>query len=510
MMPQRPPTAPRLEPPLFEVPAPTSADRVEPSTIGSSQEEEAQLVDLGPLWDVLRVVLGALQRRPRPAAAGFVLGAAAVAGLVAMFPRTYHTETRILAQRNLVMPALGNPRRAVPIDSDTPTRAVSETILTRENLLALISDLKLQERWQAEQAPIQRLKELVVDAIRPRTEAERLDALVGILEQRLHVTTDESSVTIGIDWQNPHTAYDVVRLAQDNFLEARHATEVSTIDETISILDRHASDARATMEQAIDQIAKARADVPGPSVPGQAPPRVRGHPQRVIQAQAEVTDLRNRLERKRQQISEMEQARQREVGQLTAQLAQQRAVYAPAHPALVATEQSLKNLSLPPPGLAALRAEEVELAEQLQKATDEERAARGFSPRPEVEPGERAGARGDRSDEEDSRVEYPKTQLKIAADSYEDLLRRIDAARIELDTAQAAFKYRYRVIRPAEIPERATKPKALVVVVGALLSGILLAIATALLLDRRGNLIHSAWQVEKQLEVPVLGELSGP
>ena len=95
-------------------------------------------------------------RRPAVAAqteaALFCFGACvlAILALFSLFPATYHTETRILAQRNLVMPALGNPHRSVPIDSDTPTHSVSETILTRENLLALIADLDLPRRWDTE------------------------------------------------------------------------------------------------------------------------------------------------------------------------------------------------------------------------------------------------------------------------------------------------------------------------------------------------------------------------
>ena len=181
----------------------------------------------------------------------------------------------------------------------------------------------------------------------------------------------------------------------------------------------------------------------------------------------DIADLKTRLERKRQQIAEIEQERERQMGQLTAQLAQQRAIYAPEHPALVSTEQSLKNLSLPPPELATLEGEEQDLAEQVQRSVAETRLSRVMSSRHWAAPVGANARDSAKAEEEDTRVEYPKTQLKIAADNYEDLLRRIDAARIELDTAQAAFKYRYRVIRPAEIPARAAKPRPLFVVAAA-------------------------------------------
>ncbi len=470
--------------------------------------DSAEFIDTRALRDFLSLLWGAERRHFPTALLLLVLCVGGTAGLLHVLPKTYHTEARILAQRNLVMPALGNPRRAVPIDSDTPTRAVSETILTRDNLVALIKQADLMDRWETQRGPLLHLKDAILERFRPPlTDSQKLDALVGVLEQQLHVTTDESTVTISVDWPDAQTAFDLVRTAQDNFLEARHATEVSTIGETIAILEGHAANIRATVENTIDQIEKTRSEVAKPSATtGHALPHRSGSP-----FSAELSEVKAALDAKRKEVAAFEEARGHQLTLLQAQLAQQKAIYAPAHPAVIDTEQSIKDLEIDPPQLGALKAQEQELSERYLQATELASAAEGpgstsvFRPKPAASAP--TSISKDKDSEEDERVEYPKARLKIAADNYEDLLRRIDSARIELDTAQAAFKYRYRVIRPAEIPEKPIKPRPTLVMAGGVLLGILAGLFAVLALDLRGDRIHAAWQVEQRLNLPVLVQI---
>jgi hypothetical protein len=469
--------------------------------------DEAEFIDTRALRDFLSLLWGAGRRHLLAAVMLFVLVFGGTVGLLRLVPRTYHTEVRILAQRNLVMPALGNPRRAVPIDSDTPTRAVSETILTRDNLVALIKQTGLMDRWESERGPFMRWMDTVRDRLRPAlTEAQRLDALIGVLERRLHVSTDDATVTIAVDWPNAHTAYELAQSAQENFLDSRHATEVSTIGETIAILEGHAATIRTTIEDTIDQIEKARSGgVPIHQAPG-APRATPGHRRSNVYS-AELSELKVALDAKRKEVTSMEEARRTQLSQLHTQLAQQKAIYAPAHPAIIDTEQSIKDLSVDPPQLAALKAQEQELSEQYIQETELASAVdptEGGVVRLRPPP---ASKDKDKDAEDDERVEYPKAKLKIAADNYEDLLRRIDSARIELDTAQAAFKYRYRVIRPAEIPEKASKPNVPMFLIGGAFLGILAGMFAALALDLRGDHINAAWQVEQRLKLPVLVQI---
>jgi uncharacterized protein involved in exopolysaccharide biosynthesis len=95
-------------------------------------------------------------------------------------------------------------------------------------------------------------------------------------------------------------------------------------------------------------------------------------------------------------------------------------------------------------------------------------------------------------------------------EKYDTLLDRLNSARIELDTARAAFKYRYSIVRPPQLPKRALKPKVPVVLGGAVLGATVLALIAAVLADLRSGRILETWQVERTLGLEVLGQLPRP
>src|SRR6266446_2201699 len=78
----------------------------------------------------------------------------------------------------------------------------------------------------------------------------------------------------------------------------------------------------------------------------------------------------------------------------------------------------------------------------------------------------------DLATDEDSSVEYARAQLQYAAQQYAAMRGRIDAARIDLDTARAAFKYRYSVVTPPQMPRGPIKPKTPLVMFAAVIAGL--------------------------------------
>src|SRR4051812_43364768 len=120
----------------------------------NSPDEERQEVD-ADLFDYVqlrrRVVLVAKSiRRHRWLFLAVVLGTSTfITTLAVMWPKTFHVQTKILAQRNQVLASLSNPRRSMPLEADAPTRAVSETVLRRDNLVSLVKQTNLLDNWQA-------------------------------------------------------------------------------------------------------------------------------------------------------------------------------------------------------------------------------------------------------------------------------------------------------------------------------------------------------------------------
>jgi len=466
------------------------------------------LLDLRHARHLLGFVARSARRHRGLAIAVLAIVSAATGLAFAVMPRTYHTQTKILAQRNFMMPALGNPRRTVPLESDAPTRLATEAVMRRENLVAIVKQTNLLDEWRATRAPALRLKDWVVSLVAgPPSDEDQLDALIGTLEKRMYVVADEGTVVIGIHWPDANGAFRIVESAQRNFLEGRHASEVATIGESIGILEGHAATVHETIERSYADL---RRQAPAPAA---APARAPAPPVRSAAAAADVASLRATLSAKRLAIADLEGYQRRRLAELQTLFTEQKNTYGPAYPALANTRRSIEELSTPSPQLAELRRDERELTLQLRRrgadANDAAAAAAasgGMDPllaRAAIASFERVANDSTRAERES----YIRTRLKIAENEYEDLLQRLEAARIELETARAAFKYRYGVVSPAQVPKKPVQPKPALFLAGGLVLGALLALFVAVAVDVGGGRVLEPWQVERALGLRVLAEV---
>jgi uncharacterized protein involved in exopolysaccharide biosynthesis len=489
--------------------------------------ESADLFDYAALRHVLGFVFrGAGRHR---ALSGLVFAATLGLGAVVLsvLPRTYHVEAKLLASRSELIRSLGNPRTA-GTPAEDPTRASEETVFARDNLLALIQQNKLLEKAEQQRTLLSRLHEWVlVQLFGPLTDADRLDAMVGLLEKRMRVVTDSQTVVIGIDWPDPQGAYQLIESAQQNFLEARHVAEMTSISEALSILQTHAQAEQEHVTQALLELERVRelrrqglsslspefSEAPAPPQPApQAPqPRAEVATPGVGFNDPELDQLKFLYHQKRRALDDLEEFRAKRLVELNSQLAEQRVQYADKHPVILETVQRIDAMTEASPQMLQLRADLAELVAEFHRKGGQNldalveparRAAPSRSARPA---GPEPVAKLDLS--EDPEVEFARNTLRVASATAEELKLRIDSARIEQDTARAAFKYRYSVIRPASLPRKPLSPDferlALATLALALLFGLL---AGACLEWWRGTLAE-AWQVEAQLGLPVLSEV---
>src|SRR5262245_28027467 len=147
--------------------------------------DDFELVDFDQVKNWLRFVLHAVRRRKLLALAIALLTVGATLGVLSVMPRTYRIDAQLLAQRNTVMPALGNPSRKIPFEAYSPTRAAAETVLRRDNLLSLMKQTDLLNHWRRNRSWLFRLKDRLVELISAPTEEEKTVAMVEFLESRL-------------------------------------------------------------------------------------------------------------------------------------------------------------------------------------------------------------------------------------------------------------------------------------------------------------------------------------
>jgi uncharacterized protein involved in exopolysaccharide biosynthesis len=325
-----------------------------------------------------------------------------------------------------------------------------------------------------------------------------MEGLVLRLDKQLLVTTSGGTVDIEVDWPDAQQAYRLVEAAVQNFLEARHLQEITAIDETISLIQGRVATMRKQLDDVIAEVSqqerrqvRSALATPGGRVAEALPP----------QASQELVRLKSMLDAKERAIGDVEEFRRRRLADLQAQLDAQRAIYSDAHPNIITLRRDIDALNRDSPQIGALREDERRLRQEyLARA-----AAENVRPVPAVSSSPGAAPpvivpRGGAVDENE--------RVREARYRYQQMVERMNQAELELDASRAAFKYRYDVIWPAQVPKQPVSPNPIKVFgVGGLVL-LVLTLAVVTWLDWRSGLVLERWQVERELDVPVLADLS--
>lgn len=501
----------------------------EPRTL---KDVEPELFDTTWLRHVVGFMARGVRRHRGLAAATFVVVAGLGVLAAVLMPRTYHAESRLLANQNQIIRALGNPRSSLP--NEDPTRAAREIVFARDNLVTLIKQTNLMKHWAETRPAILKVRDTLVQIVAGApTEEEKIDAMVGTLEKYLRVGTDQQTVTISIDWPDAQMAYLLVETAQQNFLETRHVTEMTAISEALSILEMHAAQVQKSVDDALHELERVRelrrkgqlslsgatpnVEVPpAPAMP--TPPPAADEPKAPVvnpATEQELAQLKFLLNSKRRALADLEDFRSRRVSELTAQLQEQKVQYADQHPIVLDTLSRIEAVKQDSPQLAQVKGDIEGLIQEYKRkgGRDPDSLVEPSRPRTSARRSTGAPASTTLSASElsdDPLVEFSRNSLRVASAKYEELLMRIDSARIEQDTARAAFKYRYSVIRPASVPKKPQSPNVVLLLAAGLVAALVLASLVGGLKDFSSGRLVEPWQVERALELPVLSRVRLP
>ncbi len=492
---------------------------------GASDEDESGGIDLERIREMAGFVFRAARRRSKLALTTFIVVAGLGLTVAATMPRTYASQVKLLTRRSpLIRPNLQGQG-----PEDNPTKNIGAMILRRDNLVQLAKEANLPERFdQTRSAPL-RLKDRVFGKLfgAPSTE-DKLRIMVLTLESRLtvEVEKDDATVDITVEWANPEIAYDLVSRVQKNFLELRYDSDVAAINDSVAVLEEHAKTELAIVDADLENYTKIVADrtasaalrptptVVGPGLPLRAPgglPTPR--PQAGSSATIVDSDLAKALEEKRLQIRSAEEGQRHALDTLRGQLVQAQLTLTPMHPTVIALQQQVDAMSQPSQELVQLRSEEralmMEIAPPRAAAPVPARTgtAAESNPTPSAIPeAPPTAASWDR----DGALQIAQAKLASAIQASEESLARVDAAKEELEFTRAAYKYRYSVFTPAELPSKPKKPTAQIVGVAAVFGAALLGLLLAAASDLATGLVLESWQVRRQLKLEVLGEFDRP
>jgi uncharacterized protein involved in exopolysaccharide biosynthesis len=480
------------------------------------EHNQAQLFDWGQLKDYFGYVRHAVRRHRLLALGTFLVTAALALAAAKLLPRTWYTETKLLPRRAATIAALVNPERAHVLNPDPPnpmrppnevdaqTKAAAEAVLRQANLVKLIKKLNLLDRWEATRPPLLRAKDAVVRLISaPPDEDARMDGMVGTLQKRLMVDTNDGKVTIGVQWGDPQLAYELVDAAQVSFLEAREAEELASIDDALAILQAHEQQAAAAVRESYDEFEKTFSAIM------MERRRVVGDPRllpRFSSNDQELAQLRFLIRAKRRAIADATVQHNQRLTEMQDELAQKREMYAPDHPAVVELETRVAALRQGSPQVKALQVEERQM---LAEYADMGGKALPFPDEPVPDPYglERVlmGLLPAVSENPSAAVSLERLRSRLSA--QQQILKRIDAAKLERDIAAKSFKYRFTHLVPPEFPRKPMKPNALLIAIGGIFAGLVLGVFAALARDVLSGRVLESWQVERGLGLPVLAEL---
>jgi uncharacterized protein involved in exopolysaccharide biosynthesis len=473
------------------------------------------------LKSYVRFLRRAIRAHRRISAVVLVVGAALTVLAYKFLPRTYTCATVLMVETNQVLE--GNyPPNALP--------AAESLILRHDNLEAIVHDTGLVKKFHARRPPLLALKDRLQKAlIGELSEESEIAALVGTLESRVSIKTANSTLTVSVDWSDPRTAAEVADAARESFVRNRHVAEMSAFEEKLTILDGHATSLRDEIEtlakQARDMLAEreknvraARSASSAASAPATdtaaAVPRAR--PKVADGEDLEAPRLKEELDEKKKKLADYERDHDQRVQTERAKLDDLKLKLTPMHPEVAAEERRVAALEQEPSDIALLRADVASLQGELKQRDLLSRhgAGAGGGARGAGAPAAVPGLDplpGDIVQLLDVSQLDPAlaAQLSSAVSKYAALRDDIRTGRVQFDTAQAAFNFRYKVVVPAEAPKSPTKPKAAVLIGGGAALSLVIALLLPLLFELSTGLVIERWQVATT-QIPVLADLRLP
>jgi len=468
---------------------------------GRQDDEEAQ----ASLLDRARDAAKAAGRRKALTAFVAVICLAMTVVAAIFAPKSYEVEAKVLVTRARLIGAAAD--YSTPEEQKSQARQFEEQVKARDNILNLIKQTQLVERWDSMRQPHRRLLDQLGAKLgsSPPTDEQKFDALMKTLDAKLRVVVDDATVSIYIEWSDPTAARDIVANAMKNFQDARYGVEIGGINEQLKILESNVARASGEVAAAATELAIRQRDLNSLKVPDTAV--LKYIPRGGATAPPPGADpvLAKKLEQIRGEKQALEDQRQQRVQQLQTQLQELQQQYADGHPSVRAVKDNIRAAQQDPPALAALKTQEADVLAQIEAQKKAAPTKDDPSPKPmmavpvaAVDAGVPARPKS---------ISDVQAEFDTARNKYDQLSTKLEAARIEAQTAEAGFKRRYSVTRPAELPAGPKRPSGLIAAFLGLLLTVVAALATAAIADRFSGIFFEARHVRDRLGIPVFGTM---
>lgn len=219
-------------------------------------EEEAGGLQLADVLHWSSFAAHAVWRRRRLAVAVFLAGVLGTLGITELRPKEYAVEVRILANSTDTISSLVNPRRTAPRSLEERVRAAAERIRSRESRARLIDATDLAALIKERRGALAQLRASIIETIAGPSDPVLVRAgLLKALDANLSVSVAYERVLImTVVWNDPVIATALAQAALDQFMETERNRELEQLSDTIDVLDRSISRARARLSETSDRL----------------------------------------------------------------------------------------------------------------------------------------------------------------------------------------------------------------------------------------------------------------
>jgi uncharacterized protein involved in exopolysaccharide biosynthesis len=450
----------------------------------------------------------AIRRRWWLSIAVFVAGLGLTFLAMLYLPRKFTCTTVLMGQGSQVLE--GNDRA-------NPFAAAAQLVMSHENLERLVHQTDLIRKFEQRRPPLLALKDRMIARIFGEMDRDvKLAVQVGTLESALYVADEGGTLSVSATWTDGVTAKELAEAARDSYIKARHDSEMAAFKEKMAILEGHSKrtreeiDALAAQIETLHKQKREKAEAEGKSASKSA---VRVAPRSStfglpaeVPAGASLEELKKKLDEKKKKLDELEGERERKMREERSKVAELKLRLTPSHPEVVMAEQRVSLLAQPTSDVLLLRSEVASLENDIaQRSNLPTKPRSGGGGAADLLPQSVVGLL-----QQDEAVDPAMTaQLHGAVSRYGSLQDEIRSARIQLDTAQAAFNQRYRVMIPAVAPTSPKSPKMRMILLAGIAISLLLSLILPILLELRTGIMVERWQVH-MVQLPVLAELRLP
>jgi uncharacterized protein involved in exopolysaccharide biosynthesis len=492
--------------------------------------QDEKIIDFKLVGELLGFVRNSIARNTFRFFSIFLTLAIVTTAIALILPKMYQINTKILTHKAAVMPALVHPDRSIPQAADDPTAGAEELLKSRENLSNLLKDIQLEENWEKRRSFLFRFKDQIVTSILGKpSEQDVHESFLKLLDERIKAKVDRDVVSMQVEWPDADIAMNLAEGLVKRFRKIRHDMELGEIRDTVSILERNVETSRQSIEESVNKLASLfsrkekalghKTHHKKAAVRRERVVSIR-RPQSAKNLDPAMNEMRKALAEKQEQISAVKERYEQNIKKAQEELNALRANLGPEHPDVVEARHHLEQVSRMPRELEKMRMEEARLTGQLASMPDKALAAPKVQlvTVKEPESQEASDAAGDvvqlpvsdelsKQIESDPELSSMMAQLKQREDAHDELLRRLSNARIESETAEIAFEYRYLLTEPPVYPKKYISPNIPVLITGGIVVGIVLGILSVVMKDAFSKRILESWQVERFLKLKVLGEI---